>query len=87
MQSRRLRALWSEERRDYIASFLKNGLTNEEMTHVQQKKLLSILGELNDAEIIFLRYESVHPNNATGIPESHHWRKRQSNIKIVAVAC
>jgi len=61
----------SDERREYIASFLKNGLTNEELTHVQQKKLLSILGELNDAEIIFLRYESLRPNEQDEFFEQH----------------
>lgn len=50
----------SEERREYIASFLKNSLTSEELDHVHEKKLLSILGELNDAEIIFLRHNSLN---------------------------
>jgi hypothetical protein len=62
----------SDERREYIASFLKNGLTNEELTHVQQKKLLSILGELNDAEIIFLRYESLRPDEQREFFEQHN---------------
>lgn len=42
------------ERIDYIASLIKNSLTQEELDHLQYKRLLSILAELNDAEIIIL---------------------------------
>lgn len=45
----------SKERLDYIASLLKNSLTNEELEQIEKKKLLSLLGELNDAEIIWLK--------------------------------
>jgi hypothetical protein len=45
----------SKERLEYIASLLKNSLTNEELEHIENKKLLSLLGELNDAEIIWLQ--------------------------------
>jgi hypothetical protein len=61
----------SEERRENIASFLKNSLTSEELDHVHEKKLLSILGELNDAEIIFLRYESLRPHEKEEFFEQH----------------
>ncbi len=45
----------SKERLGYIASLLKNSLTDEELEHIENKKLLSLLGELNDAEIIWLQ--------------------------------
>lgn len=45
----------SKERLDYIASLLKNSLTDEDLEQVGKKKLLSILGELNDAEVIWLK--------------------------------
>ncbi len=45
----------SKERLEYIASLLKNSLTIEELEHIEKKKLLSILNELNDAEIIWLQ--------------------------------
>ncbi len=45
----------SEERIDYIASLLKNSLTDKELKHIEYKRLLSILGELNDLEIIILK--------------------------------
>ena len=45
----------TDERLEYIASLLKNSLTDEELEHIEKKKLLSLLGELNDAEIIWLK--------------------------------
>src|SRR5215211_4266901 len=53
-------ALWqttkalTEERRAYIASLLKNSITSDELSHEQEKTLLSLLGELNDSELIIL---------------------------------
>lgn len=61
----------SDERREYIASFLKNSLTSEELDHIHEKKLLSILGELNDAEIIFLRYESLRQHEKNKFFKEH----------------
>ncbi len=45
----------SKERLEYIASLLTNSLTDEELEHIEKKKLLSLFGELNDAEIIWLQ--------------------------------
>lgn len=47
------------ERREYIANLLKNGLTEEELDHLAKKRLLFLLNELNDAEIIILYYYSL----------------------------
>lgn len=44
----------TKDRTDYIAALLKNSLTNEELEHIEYKRLLALLGELNDAEIIIL---------------------------------
>ncbi|MDE0010406.1 MAG: hypothetical protein OXU36_04640 [Candidatus Poribacteria bacterium] len=44
----------SEERIEYIASLVKNGLTDEDSEHIAYKKLLSILAELNDIEVLIL---------------------------------
>ena len=46
----------SEERIEYIASLLKNGLTDEELELIAYKKLLSILGDINDIEVLLLKY-------------------------------
>lgn len=45
----------SKERKDYIASLLKNSLTNDDLAHIEHKRLLSLLGELNDLEILILK--------------------------------
>lgn len=45
----------SAERRERIAALLKNSLTSSDLEHIQQKQLLSLLGEINDAELIILQ--------------------------------
>jgi hypothetical protein len=49
----------STERKEYIATLLKNGLSNDDLNHIDQKKLLSILNELNDAEVIILKFHTL----------------------------
>jgi hypothetical protein len=49
----------TDERREYIASLLKNSITHDALEHVEKKKLLSLLGELNDAEILTLKFYSL----------------------------
>lgn len=49
----------TDERRGYIASLLKNSITHDELGHIEKKKLLALLGELNDAEIIMLKFHSL----------------------------
>lgn len=46
----------TEERRDYIASLVANSVSSEDVEFFESKHLLSILGELNDVEIIWLRF-------------------------------
>lgn len=50
----------SEERKEYIASILKNSLTDEALKHIEYKRLLSILGELNDLEVLILKSYCMH---------------------------
>lgn len=45
----------TEERREYIANLLKNSLNKEEIDLDEKKKLFSILNQLNDSEIIYLK--------------------------------
>jgi len=57
-------ALWqsartiSEERRLHIASLVKNGITKDQIDLVETKKLLLILSQLNDLEVILLRWHA-----------------------------
>jgi hypothetical protein len=44
----------SDERLDHIAALIKNGLTKADSEMLQYKHLLSILGQLNDVELIKL---------------------------------
>lgn len=54
-------ALWqtaralSDERRERIASLVKNALSKEEINLIESKKLLLVLSQLNDFEILLLR--------------------------------
>lgn len=50
----------SSERTEYIASLLKNSLTEDEVKHIEYKRLLSILGELNDLEVLILISKSIY---------------------------
>lgn len=44
----------SQERKEHIASLLANSLSDEALNEIQQGVLLSLLGELNDIEILIL---------------------------------
>jgi len=45
----------SEERRKQIAALLAHSLSSEDLERIQQKKLMQVLSELNDVEIIILK--------------------------------
>lgn len=46
----------SDERREYIANIIANSLTSDDIEYSEMKHLLRILNELNDIEIIWLRF-------------------------------
>jgi hypothetical protein len=46
----------SAERREYIANLISSGLTEDRVSYVESKHLLRLLGQLNDIEIIWLRF-------------------------------
>ena len=50
----------SNERLEYLASVLEKSLTEEQMRHLKTKRLLSMLEEINDVEIIILKYFDWH---------------------------
>jgi hypothetical protein len=49
----------SDDRRKYLASLVATSLTTEAVQHSEAKHLMRILGELNDVEILWLRYYLV----------------------------
>lgn len=46
----------TDERRAYISSLVANSISSDDIEHYESKHLLCILGELNDIEIIWLRF-------------------------------
>ncbi len=68
----------TDERLEYIASLLRNSLTDEELKHIEKKKLLSLLGELNDAEIIWLRKYSF--DNVIGNKELQEFIEKHKSL-------
>lgn len=49
----------SHERLEHIANVVANGMSDEELKEVQAKRMLWLLGQLNDSEIIILRSRLV----------------------------
>lgn len=43
------------ERQEYIAALLKNSLTDDQLKHIEYKRLLSTLQEVNDLQILMLK--------------------------------
>jgi len=46
----------NDERREYIASLVANGIASTEIEYHESKHLLRLLGEINDIELIWLRF-------------------------------
>jgi hypothetical protein len=53
----------SEERRRRLASILTNGFTAEEFKGAECEKMLRLLADLTDEEVIFLTYWSLRPGS------------------------
>lgn len=66
----------SEERKEYIASLLKNSLTDDELKHIEYKRLLSMLGELNDLEVLILKSQTL----LRGQPEHDEFWKAHKEV-------
>ncbi|MGD9730541.1 MAG: hypothetical protein AB7U45_00055 [Desulfamplus sp.] len=61
----------SSERKEYIASIVSNGISDEEVEHIQKKLLLNILNELSDTEIIVLQGYGLPPGEDREYFEKH----------------
>ncbi|MEO7339816.1 MAG: hypothetical protein ABI073_02975 [Luteolibacter sp.] len=46
----------TQERREYIARVIASGVSDDNLDFIETKHLLRILGEINDIEILWLRY-------------------------------
>lgn len=69
----------SKKRLEDIASLLKNSLTDKELGHLEKKTLLSLLNELNDAELIWLKNFSFE-NKFGGTPEYQDFYETHKNL-------
>lgn len=61
----------SDERKSQIASLLKNSVSRDELKHLEHKKLLGLLNELNDVEILWLKHYSLYPEEQSAFWEQH----------------
>lgn len=62
----------TDERRGYLACVVANSLTRDAIEHAEAKHLLRILGELNDIEVIWLRFYKVPTNGGDDDFRSKH---------------
>jgi hypothetical protein len=65
----------TDERSKYIASILANGITDDSIKLEESKSLLKILQELNDVEVIWLRFYQVPT-----IGGDEEFRKKFENV-------
>jgi hypothetical protein len=65
----------SDERREYIANLIANSLSEQDVEYVEAKHLLRMLSEINDIEVIWLRYHLV-----PGIRVDKEFREKHANI-------
>jgi transcriptional regulator NrdR family protein len=75
----------TDERLEYIASLLKNSLTENELNHIEKKKLLLILSELNDAEIIWLKHSSLRTRNGIFYGREKFYENHKTTLKPISV--
>jgi len=72
---------FSCERLKYIAQILSNGLKDHELNHLKTKKLLLLLSQVSDPEIIFLQFYYLVQNGALG-EENEFWLKHQDVMEF-----
>lgn len=65
----------SDERRQYLSAILANGISSDAISHSETKHLLRILGEINDAEVIWLRAHKLQT-----ISESKPFREIHNEV-------
>src|SRR5688572_16192704 len=71
----------SDERRQHIASVVAAALTAEDVSFIESKHLLRILGEINDLEVIWLR-SYLHPT----LRGDEEFRSRHQEVLAPRVA-
>ncbi len=69
------------ERREYIAQILTNGLRESELNHLKTKKLLQLLSQVSDPEIIFLQFYFLVQEGAPG-EDNEFYQKHQGVMEL-----
>lgn len=72
----------SDERKHYVAALLKNSLINSDIEYIEGKRLISILSNLNDIEILMLK---AHENN-TYDGNNDFWERHKEVLQGPAVS-
>jgi hypothetical protein len=65
-----VRAL-SPERQEYLAAFLVTSISDDELERAAQKRLLQIVGEINDLEVLILHHRTLHYGEAFRFDDLH----------------
>lgn len=60
----------SPARREYIAQLLYQGLSQDQLDHATAKKMLRLLDQLTDEELIYLKFYSLGPSMHSGEPDN-----------------
>nr|CAA6830690.1 MAG: Unknown protein [uncultured Thiotrichaceae bacterium] len=71
----------SEDRKEYIASLLKNSLDSDEIEYIEYKRLLSVLGELNDLEILMLISQRFNLMGCSDPESEQFWEKHREILQ------
>lgn len=84
----------TDDRKEQIATIIKNSINNEELSHLEEKRLLNILSELSDAEIIILQFYALIGQDQKDFLEKHkdiieepivHMKSSKEEINKVAI--
>lgn len=70
----------SEERRQYIATLIANSLSSQDISYIESKHLLRILGEINDIEIVRLASHLFYPSERA----EKYWEKHKAILEPIA---
>ncbi len=71
----------SEERKEYIGALLKNSLTSDELSYIEYKRLLSLLGEINDIEILMLISQRFNTMGCSSPESDEFWEKHRDILQ------
>lgn len=61
----------SDDRIKQLSNLLLNGLTDSEMEHARRKRLLELLNQINDVEVLILQGETLYPGESDEFWNQH----------------